>query len=105
MATITVVKGDGSETDIEGKIGYSVMEIVRDSGFDELLALCGGNRSCATCHMFIDDKWLAKLPPVTSDESDLLDTSAHRKGNSRLTCQIPFTEELSGLRVTFPPED
>jgi 2Fe-2S ferredoxin len=105
MAKLIVVKRDGSQAEIDGKVGLSLMEIVRDAGYDEMLALCGGNRSCATCHLYIEDKWLGRLPAVTEDESDLLDTSSHRKSNSRLSCQIPFSDALAGIKVTFPPED
>lgn len=81
------------------------MEIIRDAGIDELLALCGGCCSCATCHVFVDDAWTDELPPPSEDESDLLDSSDHRSDASRLSCQIPFTAALDGLRVTIAPED
>lgn len=105
MAHLTIVGRDGSEKTILGKAGWSVMENIRDSGFDELLALCGGCCSCATCHVHVDGEWLGALPPMGPDEDDLLDTSSHRVANSRLSCQIEYDEALDGLRVRIAPED
>ncbi|HYD38895.1 MAG TPA: 2Fe-2S iron-sulfur cluster-binding protein [Allosphingosinicella sp.] len=105
MANLTIIGRDGGEKTIEGKAGWSVMENIRDAGFDELLALCGGCCSCATCHVHVDESWLAALPPMSPDEDDLLDTSDHRCPASRLSCQIPFGAELDGLRVRIAPED
>ena len=67
------------------------MEAIRDNGFDELLALCGGCCSCATCHVHVDPEFFGKLPPISEDEDDLLDSSGDRDEYSRLGCQIPFT--------------
>ena len=105
MPQLTIVGRDGTEKTIEAKIGWTVMENIRDAGFDELLALCGGCCSCATCHVHVDEEWLGRLPPMDADEDDLLDTSDHRAPNSRLSCQIEFGPELDGLRVQIAPED
>jgi 2Fe-2S ferredoxin len=105
MANLTIIGRGGSERTIEGRPGWSVMENIRDAGFDELLALCGGNCSCATCHVHVDPEWLESLPAMGPDEDDLLDTSDHRRPNSRLSCQIEFGPGLDGLRVRIAPED
>ena len=105
MANLTIIGRDGSEKTIQGKAGWSVMENIRDAGFDELLALCGGCCSCATCHVHVDEEWLPALPPMGEDEDDLLDTSDQRAAGSRLSCQIEFRPELDGLRVRIAPED
>ncbi|MEQ1688851.1 MAG: 2Fe-2S iron-sulfur cluster-binding protein [Sphingopyxis sp.] len=105
MAKLVVVSRDGSERAIAGDSGLSVMENIRDAGFDELLALCGGCCSCATCHVIVDPAFADVLPPMSEDEDDLLDSSAHRGPHSRLSCQLPFSEALDGLRVTIAPED
>lgn len=105
MPKLTVVLRDGTEQSIEAEDGLSVMEAIRDNGVDELLALCGGCCSCATCHVFIDESFADKLPNMTEDEDDLLDSSDHRQANSRLSCQIPLSGELDGIRVTIAPED
>jgi 2Fe-2S ferredoxin len=96
---------DGIERSVEGAAGRPLMEILRDNDFEELLALCGGACSCATCHVFVDPEKLQLLPPMSENENDLLDSSAHRKANSRLSCQIPFSDALDGLRVAIAPED
>lgn len=105
MPKLVVVARDGQERTVEGDNGLSVMEVIRDNGFDELLALCGGCCSCATCHVHVDADWLGKLPKMSEDEDDLLESSDHRTESSRLSCQIPFTGDLDGLRVTIAPED
>jgi 2Fe-2S ferredoxin len=105
MAQLIVVTRDGSEKVVTGRAGLSVMEVIRDNGFDELLALCGGCCSCATCHVHVDEEWLDKLPAMQGDEDDLLDSSDQRAPNSRLSCQLRFSQELDGMRVTIAPED
>lgn len=105
MPKLFVVTREGAESEIEGKAGNSVMEVIRDAEFDELVALCGGSCACATCHVYVDPDWLGKLEPPHESERDLLDTSSHRQSNSRLACQIPFGEQLAGLRVKIAPED
>ncbi len=99
MPRLTVTTREGDTHTVNGAAGLSVMEVIRDAGFDELMALCGGCCSCATCHVHVDDEWLAKLPPMTADEDDLLDGSADRNATSRLSCQLRFIEELDGLPV------
>jgi len=105
MPKLNIVTRDGTETTVEGRDGWSVMENIRDAGIDELLALCGGCCSCATCHVHVDPAWLAALPAMAPDEDDLLENSDFRVAESRLSCQIPFTDALDGLRVTIAPED
>ena len=105
MPQITIVTRDGTEHRVEGETGLSVMEVIRENGFDELLALCGGCCSCATCHIHVDEQWIAALPPLSADEDDLLDSSDHRGASSRLSCQLTFGPELDGLRVRIAPED
>lgn len=105
MPKLIVVNRAGEETAIEVEDGLTVMEAIRDNGFDELLALCGGCCSCATCHVQVDPAFADKLPTITEDEDDLLESSDHRNETSRLSCQLPFTSELDGLRVTIAPED
>ncbi len=104
MPQLIVVTRDGAERAVEGEAGLSVMEVIRDNGFDELLALCGGACACATCHVHVDDAWMDRMPPMGADEDDLLDTSDFRAENSRLSCQIPFEAGLDGLRVAIAPE-
>ena len=105
MPKLTVVNRAGEESTVEVAEGLTVMEAIRDNGFDELLALCGGCCSCATCHVHVDPAFTDKLPPMSEDEDDLLDSSDHRTETSRLSCQVPFTAELDGLKVTIAEED
>lgn len=105
MSKLIVVTRDGAEHSVEGEDGLSVMEVIRDNGFDELLALCGGCCSCATCHVHVDPDFVDKLPAMSEDENDLLDSSSFRNATSRLGCQIEFGPALDGLRVTIAPED
>jgi ferredoxin, 2Fe-2S len=105
MPKLIVVTREGQESTIDGEAGLSVMEVIRDAGIDELLALCGGCCSCATCHVHVDSAFADKLPAMSEDESDLLDSSDHRNETSRLSCQVMLTPELDGLRVTIAPED
>lgn len=105
MATINVIDRAGTSKAVEAADGLSLMEVIRDQGFDELLALCGGCCSCATCHVHIDPAFASNLPTMTDDENDLLDSSDHRDENSRLSCQINITEDLNGMTVTIAEED
>ena len=105
MAKLIVVTRDGTEHEIEGDTSLTVMENIRDNGFDEILALCGGCCSCATCHVHIDGDWDGKLPAISPDEDDLLDSSSHRDGRSRLSCQLEMTDALDGMRVVIAEED
>ena len=105
MATITVITREGEERDVQAEDGLSVMEVIRDNGFDELLALCGGCCSCATCHVHVDADFVERLPTMSEDEDDLLDSSDHRNEHSRLSCQVPVTGALAGLKVTIAHED
>mgnify|MGYP001201191335 CR=1 FL=1 len=105
MPKLFVTDRQGNERAVEVGEGLTVMEAIRDNGFDELLALCGGCCSCATCHVHVDPEFKDRLPAMSADEDDLLDSSDDRDETSRLSCQIPFTAELDGLRVRIAEED
>ncbi|CAN5203283.1 2Fe-2S iron-sulfur cluster-binding protein [soil metagenome] len=105
MPKLIVETRDGTERQIDGAVGLSVMELLRDGGIDEVLALCGGCCSCATCHVHIGPDFVDALPAMGQDEDDLLDSSLDRDAASRLSCQITFTEALDGLRVRVAAED
>jgi 2Fe-2S ferredoxin len=105
MPTITVIARNGEARDVQAENGLSLLEVIRDNGFDELMALCGGCCSCATCHVFIDAGFADKVPTMSEDENDLLDSTDSRNDQSRLSCQIPVSDALDGLTVTIAPED
>ena len=93
----------GKEHVLEGRDGWSVMEILRDGGLD-IAAECGGACACATCHVYVNDGWLEKLPPRSDGETDMLDMALAVEPNSRLSCQIVCSEALDGIKVTVAPE-
>ena len=105
MIKLTIVTRDGSETAISAEPGSTLMEAIRNAGIDELLALCGGCLSCATCHVFIDPEHGAALPERSEDEHDLLEGSEFFEPRSRLSCQIPVSDTLEGARIELAPED
>lgn len=105
MARIYVTDIYGNEHMVEGTAGRQLMEILREYEFG-VAASCGGFCSCATCHVYVDPAWLAKLPDMQSDERELVSIlSTFDKSTSRLSCQVPFTEQLDGIRVTVAPEE
>ena len=105
MLKVTVTTRTGEERVLDALPRKTLMETIRDAGIDELLALCGGVCSCATCHVYVDSAFVSKVSPIGEDENDILDGSTHRKETSRLSCQIRLTDGLDGLRVTIAPED
>ena len=92
---------NGKERVLEGRNDWSVMEILRDAGLP-VAAECGG--ACATCHVYVDQEWLDKLPPRSDAETDMLDMALAVEPNSRLSCQITCKPELDGIKVTVAPE-
>ena len=103
MPTITFIDQDGNEREIEADVGSTVMETAVNNDVPGILATCGGSCSCATCHVYVDESWVDRLPPPELEEEDMLDTAHDLQENSRLSCQIKVTEELDGLIVTTPP--
>jgi len=105
MAVINVTNRAGKTETITGKVGNTLMENLRDAGLD-VEAICGGCCSCATCHVFIDDAWTAKMPARSADELELVEqTRSFKPANSRLSCQIKFTDAMDGLTVTVAPAE
>jgi 2Fe-2S ferredoxin len=104
MAEINVVDRDGHEHRVEGRLDAPVMETLRDLDYG-VAAICGGMCSCATCHVYVDEAWLARLPARQGDEQELLQELSGFKPNSRLSCQVKFTEALSGLKLTIAPDE
>jgi 2Fe-2S ferredoxin len=104
MPEIIVTLRDGSERRITAETGIPLMEAIRDAGIDELLALCGGCCSCATCHVHVDPAFADQLAPMSGDENDLLDSAEDRSESSRLSCQIEVCARLDGLHVRIAAE-
>lgn len=106
MLQITVIARDGEKHVVDAEENQTLMEAIRDSGIGGMDAICGGCCSCATCHVYVDPKFNALLPPVSEDEDMLLDGSLHRKPEvSRLSCQLRMSEGLAGLELEIAPED
>ena len=104
MPDLIVIDRDGKEHTVEARPGLKVMETLRELEYG-VAAICGGMCSCATCHIYIDPDWLDRLPRKQSDEQDLLSELSHTQENSRLSCQLEFTEALSGLKITIAPDE
>ena len=104
MALLRVVDRDGVEHEVDAKPGLKVMETLRELDYG-VAAICGGMCSCATCHVYVDPEWTPKLPAPMSDERELLTELSHHEQNSRLSCQIEFTNEMAGLRITIAPDE
>ncbi|MDQ6638281.1 MAG: 2Fe-2S iron-sulfur cluster-binding protein [Pseudomonadota bacterium] len=104
-ATITVhlIKAGGVRHTLAAAAGQSLMRAAVEAGLDGIKADCGGMMTCATCHVFVDADWAAKLPPPSLDEEAMLEmTAAPRRPTSRLSCQIALDADLEGLSVTMP---
>jgi len=105
LVGVMVTTRGGEALKLDGEIGMSVMEVIRNHGIDELQALCGGCCSCATCHVHVNPDHAHLLEQATDFENELLDCSDHRSPTSRLSCQLKLHEGLDGLSVTIAPED
>ena len=105
MTTITVhlVEPDGARRTLTADVAQSLMRAAVAAGIDGIKADCGGTMTCATCHVYVDDAWSARLPPPSHDEDAMLEmTAAPRRPTSRLSCQIALAAELDGLTATLP---
>jgi 2Fe-2S ferredoxin len=102
MAKITYIEFDGGEHGIEVKAGLSVMEGAVKNDVPGIDADCGGACACATCHVYVDEAWLARTGERTAMEESMLDFAENVKPNSRLSCQIKVTDALDGLIVRMP---
>ena len=88
---------------LEGKKNQTLMELIDEYNLAEPYGICGGEPQCGTCHVYVNNEWLDKIDPKSSEEEFTLDNASELKDNSRLACQIYLTEELSGLPVTIGP--
>jgi 2Fe-2S ferredoxin len=102
MPRVTYFEPSGQQRDVDAPAGTTVMEAAIDNGVDGIVAECGGACSCATCHVYVDPSWAARLPPPDAQEDGMLDCALDRGPTSRLSCQIVLTEELDGLVVRVP---
>lgn len=104
-AYIVVATPVSAPRQVPAREGFTVMELIREAGIEDLLAACGGACSCATCHVQVDPAQVSLLPAVAPEEEALLDALDTRTATSRLSCQLPFSAALSGLSVTVVPAE
>ena len=102
MPKITYNTHDDQSYSIDAQSGLSVMEAAIQNDIPGIDADCGGGMACATCHVYVKDEWLRKLPTKEDGEEDMLDMAFEPKQNSRLSCQLIVSDELDGLVVNIP---
>ena len=103
MTKLTIVAFDGTSHELDVSNGSTVMENAVRNSIPGIDAECGGACACATCHVYVDDGWIARLPASGDDEEALLDgVAAERRPSSRLSCQIKLTAALDGLVLRLP---
>lgn len=102
MPKITFIQPDGNKQDVDGEIGLTVMEVAKKALVPGIEAECGGACSCATCHVYVDDAWRAKVGKPSEMEEDMLDFAFDVRESSRLSCQIKVSGELEGLVLRIP---
>jgi ferredoxin, 2Fe-2S len=99
------VNPDDSREELDIDVGTSLMQAALAHGLDGIIAECGGSAMCATCHVFVDEADLGRLPDIQPDEDEMLDgTAVPREHNSRLSCQLVMSPELDGITVRLPEE-
>ncbi|MBD0417204.1 2Fe-2S iron-sulfur cluster-binding protein [Oryzicola mucosus] len=104
MPQVLFTLHNGTVMSVAAATGHSVMEAARNNGVPGIVAECGGAAMCATCHVYVDPKWLGKIAAMSDFEDELLEgTGSPRMETSRLSCQIPIDDGLDGLEVTVPP--
>jgi len=102
MPKITYIDNQGSSKIIDVENGLTVMEGAIQNDIPGIDADCGGSMACATCHVYVEEKWLDKIPKAEEAEVDMIDMAFEPKKNSRLSCQLIVSDELDGLIVTTP---
>ena len=100
---IKVTDREGKIHELEGASNSTLMESLRDAGLD-IEAACGGCCACATCHVYVKEKWLDKINPKDDDEESMLDQAFDVKETSRLSCQISLSDDLDGIELELAPE-
>ncbi len=102
MPKIVFIEPGGARREVHAPVGITLMEAARQQGIEGILAQCGGACACATCHVYIDPAWAAKLPPREDMEQGMLENAWEPRGNSRLSCQIHITADMEGMQVVVP---
>ena len=100
MPTIKVTDSQGGVAELDAKPGLTVMEVCADNNVAGMVAECGGACACATCHVYVAEDWVSRLPAMDGMEDAMLDAAMDRRANSRLSCQLEVGPELDGLELT-----
>ena len=103
MSKLNVTDREGARHELTANPGDTLMEIIRDAGLP-VEAICGGQCICSTCHVYIDEQWADKLPERSEAEQVMVEDTGHFQENSRLSCQVEFSDELDGIALTLAPE-
>jgi 2Fe-2S ferredoxin len=102
MGNVTFINSDGDAVSVEATPGATIMQIATSNGVSGIVAECGGSMSCATCHVYVDESWVGKTGKPSDGESAMLEFAEEPGPNGRLSCQIPYSDELDGLIVRVP---
>lgn len=103
MVQVIYIEHDGEQTELDVQEGWTLMQAAVSNGIDGIEAECGGACCCATCHVYVPDDFIGKIPPASEQEADMLsEVVAERTPNSRLACQIKVTSALEGIAIRLP---
>lgn len=102
MGKITFIAKDGTRTEVEATPGQSIMQIATTAKVAGIVGECGGTLSCATCHCYVDSPWADKLPAPNDGEKIMVECALDVQENSRLSCQLQYTDELDGIEISMP---
>jgi 2Fe-2S ferredoxin len=102
MPKITFIEHSGTKHEVQAEVGQSVMQAAVNNMVPGIIADCGGNCSCATCHVYVVEEWRTRLPPPSKEEKDMVECALEVRENSRLGCQVLITSEMDGLVVSLP---
>jgi 2Fe-2S ferredoxin len=103
MLKITFIEASGQIHHVEAQAGQSLMQVAVSANLRGIVGECGGAAMCATCHVYVDDAWVARMPPMEDNENDMLDcVNSPRQANSRLSCQLTVQQDWAGMCVALP---
>ena len=102
MPKITFIEHSGKTHQVEAAVGENLMQVALNNTVPGMLADCGGNCACATCHVYVDAPWTDKVAAAEKTEQDMIECTVYPEATSRLSCQVIITEQLDGLVVRLP---
>ena len=102
MPKVTFIEHGGNVHTIEAASGQSLMQVAMSNRVPGIIADCGGSCSCATCHVYVDSEWLARVPAASPSEKEMIDCALHVQENSRLSCQIELSDAVDGIVIRLP---